>query len=349
VVLRPAAFSYQPCQTGSSSRSSVTNRGMIKMLESARLWFSVFSILLIAPACATAEPAKTDISPEAKKIIQDAVDLVFGNDQVAPPLIDPRKLKNSSGAIAGFCPKDSRNKWYEDVSRHPGFGAVHHEIICGDENNLDDNLISPTERDARSVLSINVNFSKNLSKPPLLRYSAERYLRGYFKDGGKKCQLWLVRNSAGRTDMAIIRVAAKGPQLYDAADYQQQECLVRGKFVAFGLQGASELPFEKLAYRQPFPVGLSYINLDVVTGIRGRASSLATFIFACPTESAFQALSKGPFKRSDLVAVLSTCPLLDKIAKSMAHYEMVEQEELRATEPRHKPQPFQPPPVYHPQ
>jgi hypothetical protein len=350
VVFRLAAIGYQLCQTRSSFRASTTNSGMVKMLVKGRLWRSILSILLIAPASLQAEPAKTGTSPEAKKILNEAVALVFGNDQVAPPLVDLRKLKNSSGGHTGSCPKDvPRNKWYEDISRNPVFGAVSHDIICGDENNLDENLIIPSERDERSVLSINVNFSKDLSRAPLLRYSAQRYRRGYFRDTGKKCQLWLVRNSAGRTDMAIIRVAAKGPQLYDPADHQQQECLVRGKFVAFGLQGASQLPFDKLAYRQPYPVGLSYINLDVVTGVRGRASSLANFIFACPTEEAFQALSKGPFKRSDLVAVLSSCPLIDKISKSMAHYEVVEQEELRAAEPKYKPQPFQLPPVYHPQ
>ena len=348
-------FSHSLVETESHSRKAGRLRtcqavtGTNQQIGSFLRWFGPALCLLGTPACSQAQPTKTDISPEAKKIVKEATDMVFGNDQIAAPLTDLRKLKNSSGGHSGSCPKDvPRNEWYQDISKIPVSGAIYQQIICGDKNNLDENLISPAERDMNSVLAINVNFTHNLSQPPLLRYSAERFRRGYFRGSGKQCQLWLVRNSAGRTDMAIIRVAAKGPQLYNPVDRQQQECLVRGKFVAFGLQGASELPFERLAYRRPFPFGLSYINVDSVTGVRGRASSLANFIFSCPTEEAFRAFSKGPIRRSDFVAMLSACPLLDKIATSMAHYEMVEQKELRATEPKYKPQPFQPPPVQYP-
>ena len=343
-------FSYSSVETEARSRKAGRLR-TCQVVTGAKLrsLIRLALCLLGAPACSQAQPAKVEVSPEAKKIIKEAADLVFGNDKIAAPLIDLRKLKNSVGGQTGPCPKDFPiNKWYDDISRNPISAYVHHQIICGDNDNLDENIISPKERDARSVLAVNVNFSGNLSKAPLLRYSAERFRRGYFSASNNQCQLWLVRNSAGQTDMAIIRVATKGRRLYDPADHRQQECLVRGKFVAFGLQGASELPFERLAYRRPFPVGLSYINVDSVTGVRGRASSLANFIFACPTEEAFQAFSKGPIRRSDFVTILSACPLLDKIATSMAHYEMVEKEELRATEPKYKPQPFQPPPVQYP-
>ncbi|MBJ7439818.1 MAG: hypothetical protein JHD35_12435 [Sphingopyxis sp.] len=297
-------------------------------------------ILALLPSCSQAKTDLSALTPRAEALVNEAADLLLGSSKVVPPLVDFRASKGGAGYMSPSCLNNMRNSddSIEELRRGESLRTAlnldfswlkYADIFCDATTPLDRNIFYEHPDPDRQFLRVAYDLSDNLATPPVFRRPAERYAQGFFAKSGQHCQLWVRRNNIGQINVAAIRILASGPDRYSVRDRRQQECFIRGSLTALGLRGGSDLPFEKLAYRSPFPVGLSQAVLPG-SMMRRHTVDVAGLVFLALPEQDFQAFTRGPIHRDEFVSALAKSPDIEKIARDMAAFEAFEQKERDA-------------------
>lgn len=311
---------------------------------------------LLLSACAQAQPstssgramAPTTLSPEAQQLINEAADLLFGDANTAPPLIDVANMsRGGAGGSDGACRNFSATRNSSSLYPRDSYIYIYiYSVYCSENTVLDGYWHEKGSRPYFTVMSF--QFIDDLSRTPSFRYPAERYAEGYFADSGEHCQLWLQRNEAGWIEFAALRIRSHGSALFSMDNHEQQECFIRGTLVAQGLQGGATLPFERLAYRAPFPPHFSWARASMEgppQGFRWNSVSMssymrrhietlidATFILR-GNDNFAQVMLNGPIERSEFVGMLAANPYIEQQARWMAEVLELEARERAMTGP----------------
>lgn len=317
----------------SFSRVASSRRGSAVSLSAALM-------LALLPSCSEAQSDTPDLSPQAERMVNDAADLLFGAGTSVPPVVDYRKSQGGMGFMEPSCygyGKDlSKDEEEHDKSKELrgalrlGFSWFDYSgIVCDSVTPLDKNIAYESPWANKDSLRVVYNLTSNMHATPVLRRPAERFTQGFFAESGSYCELWLRRNDIGQINFAVVRILSKPPKQYSVEDNQQQECFIRGSLMALGLEGATELPFEKLAYRAPFPVGLSQSVLPR-SKMRRYTMELVALIFNAAPEKDFEPFTRSSISRDKFVEVLARRPDIEDVANDLARRAKVEQEERNA-------------------
>ena len=302
---------------------------------------SILALFLsLLPSCSEARSNRPALSPQAERLANEAADLLFGTGNSVPPVVDYRKSQGGMGFMEPSCygyikdlykDKEEHNKSKElRAALRLGFSWFDYSgVVCDSVTPLDKNIAYESPWSNKDSLRVVYNITSNMQATPVLRRPAERFTRGFFAKSGSYCELWLRRNDIGQINFAAVRILSKPPKQYTVEDNQQQECFIRGSLMALGLEGASELPFEKLAYRAPFPVGLSRSVLSQ-SKMRRYAMELVGLIFNAAPEKDFEPFTRSPISRDKFVEILAGRPDIEEVAKDFARREKTEQEEREA-------------------
>jgi len=296
-------------------------------------------VLALLPSCSEARSNKPTLSPQAERLVNDAADLLFGNSNMVPPIVNVREPHTSAGywpSCYGDAEELYKNKEKmqksEKLRSSMNIGLMYTEdsdIFCGNSVPMDKNISYDSPRVDKNFLHVTYNLTNNMNVAPLFRRPAEQYMDGYFAKSHQFCQLWVRRNEIGKINVAAIRILSKGSELFSVEDHQQQECFIRGSLAALGLRGAAELPFEQLAYRSPFPMGLDQSVLPS-SKMRRRVAYLSLLIFQALPDHVFEPFTKAPIKRGDFVAALAGWPNIEKAAGESVRLDVMEQAERNA-------------------
>ena len=283
------------------------------------------AFVLFLPICSLAKPQDSSLSPNAQIIVNEAADLLFGSQNTAMPLVDFNNT-GTTGIVDTACPQTEYGAWGRWFTNGKIL-SVSQGVFC-DTNQIIDTQMSlpPEKRKPNYPATIAFQIISDLSKTPITKYGLERYTKGYFARSGNYCQLWLARNKIGKIELAIVRIKAKSPEVYTSEDNLQKECYIRGQLAGFGLEGGATLPFNRLAYRSPVPLGLSYATVTH-SGIRQRTKMLVSVVFFALSNEMMSEFRRGPFDRKKFIDLLSTSPQLEPIAQRLPFYEDLERRE----------------------
>lgn len=303
---------------------------------------SVLAALMLAllPSCSEARSDTPDLSPQAERVVNEAADLLFGTGNSVLPVVDYRKSQGGVGFMEPSCygyikdlykDKEEHNKSKElRAALRLGFSWFDYSgIVCDSVTPLDKNIAYESPWASKDSLQVVYNITSKMGTKPVLRRPVERFTQRFFAKSGSYCELWLRRNDIGQINFAAVRILSKPPKQYSVEDNQQQECFIRGSLMALGLEGAAELPFEKLAYRAPFPVGLSRSVLPR-SKMRRYTMELVGLIFNAAPEKDFEPFTRNSISRDKFVEMLAGRPDIEDVAKDLARFEKKEQEEREA-------------------
>lgn len=315
-------------------------------------------MLALLPSCSNAQSDKPDLSPQAEKVVNEAADLLFGSNKEVSPMVDFRKYNGGMSSLDPSCygyaedlhkikEADNQAKEVMDGLNSP-FSWLHDfDIVCDSVAPLDKNIAYDAPTVNKDFLRVVNNITPNLRTEPVLRRPAKRFRKGFFAKSGSYCELWLRRNEIGQINFAAVRILSKPPKQYDVEDNQQQECFIRGSLMALGLEGAAEMPFEKLAFRAPFPVGLKEAALHRNRMRRYTQELVNLILYAASEEDFVSFFTRRPINRDKFIEILARRPDIEKVAEAFARIAKIEQEEREAKTAPPKP-PFKPPrPIRH--